>query len=180
MGVGASIVCTNPSTLTHPSTHPLNHTPTMSMVHGSRRLVSTAQEGRKSDNPQASVKTSTNNWSSAIATAVSENIMDDWMFNRSQNDRYIPLGHMRLRRKKNKQLQKCTRRPSAVLRLVHATLSRRTPCPRASRHRFGPVQASLALCSCEPRPPPGLKSKPCRWKKTSTNNWSSYVEEKGE
>ena len=58
------------------------------------------------------------------------------------NDLYIPLGYMKLSRKQNKQLQKCARRPSAVLILVHATLLRGTPCSRAFRHRFGPVQAS--------------------------------------
>ena len=58
-------------------------------------------------------------------------------------------------------------------RLVHAPLLRATPRSRPSPHRFGPVQASPALCPCDPRRLPGVKQAVPMDK--NLNHWSSYA-----
>ena len=52
----------------------------------------------------------------------------------------------------------CIRTLSAAQEEVGTAVSlvRATPLSRASRCRFGPVQASPALCLSVPRPPPGV------------------------
>ena len=111
---------------------------------------------------------------------MSANVTHDWVPNMSQNELSIPLRCVMLSRKRNKPLKNMhTAFLCCAETRVHATFSRGMTCVRASRHQFSPVQASLAPCPCEPRRSSGVKT-PCRWTKPSTNNWSSYVERRGE